>query len=307
MYNKFLSVNKAIQSSEDYIDSSLSEDGVFQAKELRKVLQSLEIKYVFCSPLNRCLETTLISLETHPKKDSITVLVYPDITEVINGAQDIPFDIPKKKDKYNANSAVKFDWTYFDLLFPAPSGDYYYLHFVDNLDDSLELKNILTLLTSLEDGHAHKEGVYSRFLEYFLTRNRRPESLDHLFRRSVSFKNFLKQFKASLDSSRMKTFAQIENKSNQTHIHSDYQFQENSIIEKMEKEEKKEQSDKIEDSGKFVEKLQTESNNEKILVITHSAFIRMSTTEMAFKMEKVDNYPEDCYRPNNCEVISVNM
>jgi broad specificity phosphatase PhoE len=47
--------------------------------------------------------------------------------------------------------------------------------------------------------------------------------------------------------------------------------------------------------------------DDKILVVTHSAFIRMSTTEMAYKLDRIECYPEDCYRPANCEIISLNI
>jgi broad specificity phosphatase PhoE len=47
------------------------------------------------------------------------------------------------------------------------------------------------------------------------------------------------------------------------------------------------------------------NEGEKILVVTHSAFIRMSTTQIAPTIKKLDFYPEDCYKAKNCEVISV--
>ena len=242
-YNKKLVLDKDTQISEKFIDSSLSDEGVAQAKELSTKLREIEIRFVFCSPLNRCLETALISLQSHPQANKLTVIIFPFITEVVNGAQDLSIEITKKKEKFNSKSEINFDWSYFDYYFPGPTGDFYYLAFVDNIDpQSKTLIENLRQITSREK----KEGAFSKFLNYFISKNKRPESLSNLFNRAVLFKKFLTEF--------------LQN-----------------------------------------------DQNQKTLVITHSAFIRMSTTEMAFKMDKVDCYPDDCYRPDNCEVISMNI
>ena len=57
----------------------------------------------------------------------------------------------------------------------------------------------------------------------------------------------------------------------------------------------------------FLEENKIEETGAKIAVVTHSAFIRMSTTAEGHKRERIEAYPEDCYRPENCEVISLNL
>lgn len=254
IYNKHLALSKETQISEKFIDSSLSEEGVQQAKQLSKNLKELEIKFVFCSPLNRCLETAMISLESHAMKKEIHVIIHPYISEVIHGSQDINLEISKKKEKFNEKSEIKFDWSYFDLLFPSSIADHYFLHFVDNVEeDCEELQSLILKLKSSEIFLKH--GLYSKFLEHYISNNKRPETLSHLFQRACLFKEFLKKFKKQI----------IDKKSN-------------SVYELT-----------------------------KTLVITHSAFIRMSTTEIGYKMDTVNCYPEDCYRPSNCEIISINI
>jgi broad specificity phosphatase PhoE len=245
-YNKFLEKSenkKEVQTDESLLDSSLSEEGRSQAEKLFDNLKSLNFKFVFCSPLNRCLETTNLSLQSHSNKEKIIVIVHPFITEVVNGAQDIPKNLQKKKEIYNMNSDVKFDWSYFDSLYDEVLAESYFLDCVDNiLEGDEEIRKLAKKIKSQEI----KEGLYSRFLSHFILNNRRPESLSNLFERSNKFKQFLKIF-----------------------------MQENKY------------------------------KDEKVLVITHSAFIRMSTTELGHQMESVDCYPEDCCSPKNCEVISV--
>jgi len=45
--------------------------------------------------------------------------------------------------------------------------------------------------------------------------------------------------------------------------------------------------------------------NKKIVVITHSAFSKLATSIKAYSMDKINDYPDDCLKLNNCEVISM--
>jgi broad specificity phosphatase PhoE len=249
-YNSFLEkseTKKDVQTDEKFLDCSLNEEGREQAHKLAENLKNLNFKYVFCSPLNRCLETIQLSLKAHPRRENIIVYVHPLITEVVNGAQDLSKNFSKKKEIFNSDSDVKFDWTLFDLLYDGQSQETYFLDFVDNIFEGDE--EILKIIKKLKSGD-HREGLYNKFLSYFIYNDKRPESLAHLFERSNNFKQFLRIF--------------------------------------------------LDDNKHLIK-------DEKILVVTHSAFIRMSTTEKGHQMERVDCYPEDCCRPKNCEVISVNV
>lgn len=244
-YNKALntlSINE-VQTSEKYIDCSLAEEGMSQALELSLRVNDIKLKYVFCSPLNRCLETTYLGLKNHPQKDEITVIVQPLISEVIHGAQDLPKDIAEKKKLYNEKSDLKFDWSYFEAFCPTNENqDNYFLNFIDNKSEVMELlKNI-----EIEC----KEGMLGELLSHFITKNQRPESLMHLFNRNKKFKEFLNKF----------------------------------IIDK-----------------------NYNADQGNILVITHSAFIRMASSALGYSMERMDNYPSDCYRCDNCEIVTINL
>ena len=46
-------------------------------------------------------------------------------------------------------------------------------------------------------------------------------------------------------------------------------------------------------------------NNKKIVVITHSAYSKLATSLKAYNMEQINDYPDDCLKLNNCEVISM--
>jgi hypothetical protein len=50
-----------------------------------------------------------------------------------------------------------------------------------------------------------------------------------------------------------------------------------------------------------------ENKDEKILVFTHSAFTKISTSKNAYNMEVISDFPVDCYKPDNCEIITMNI
>ena len=61
---------------------------------------------------------------------------------------------------------------------------------------------------------------------------------------------------------------------------------------------------------KFKEFLSKKYNNrdpnKKIIIITHSRFISISTSKKIYSMNEVNDYPDDTYCPKNCEIISIN-
>lgn len=57
---------------------------------------------------------------------------------------------------------------------------------------------------------------------------------------------------------------------------------------------------------KHLKQLELEEN-EKVLVFTHSVFIQMSTSKLAYALESIDAIPEDCYRADNCEIITMKI
>ncbi len=104
-YNKALVANpqnkESLRINEDYLDCSLSVEGRKDAILLRKVLEDINIKYIFVSPLLRCLETTEIVLKGHKNVNEITVFIHPFISEVISSCHDISANIKQKKETFN--------------------------------------------------------------------------------------------------------------------------------------------------------------------------------------------------------------
>ena len=49
------------------------------------------------------------------------------------------------------------------------------------------------------------------------------------------------------------------------------------------------------------------NTNRKVIVIMHSSFGKICTSEKALNMEEINDFPDDCYMMKNCEIISKNI
>lgn len=225
----------------DYLDCGLCPIGINQAKELSVKLSKLNIRYVFCSPLLRCLETCRISLGS---MNDLNIYVHPYITETVNGVHDYSRNMSKKKLDYN-----KFNWKYFDEIYKDNiSQENYFLDYIDGKNDHAQLcKQKLKELAITDPEYENKsKELLKEISSTFQIDRIRGETITHMFERNRKFKEFLKEFKLE--------------------------------------------------------------NDEKILVFTHSAFIKISTSKLAYTEDISEEiFPNDCYSASNCELIPINI
>jgi S-ribosylhomocysteine lyase LuxS involved in autoinducer biosynthesis len=236
-----------IKSNKEFLDAHISDLGRNQAEELTSKLIDLNIKYVYCSPMLRCIQTCYHSLKNHPQKDKITVIIHPLATETIHCCHDYSINLTKKQSLYNNQSEVKFDWSLFEKYFPDRKKQVtYFLDYVDNLRDDHNVQQIIQKILDTDvDNDEELADHYANFSRYYAENETRPESLRHMFERNLKFREFLK----TVDIDREK--------------------------------------------------------NEKILVYTHSWFIGISTSKLAYTMDMINTLPEDGHKPANCEVFSI--
>jgi broad specificity phosphatase PhoE len=239
--------NDPVRFDEQFMDSQLSEEGKRQSAVLAKKLEDIDFKYCFVSPLSRCLETCLISLEGKIKEKGIKVFVHPFINEFVSGIHDLSSSINAKKE---ATKGL-IDWKYFDEFYSVDNSitkdqQFYYFNFVDNPNKTDEVQSLMTTMKEQENPENNK-GKYKIFLESFWKSGSRPETFNHLLKRGILFKKFLLSFKNDLNL----------------------------------------------------------KGNEKILVFTHSLFIKLSTSNLALSQTNIEDFPQDCFFPKNCEMISI--
>jgi bisphosphoglycerate-dependent phosphoglycerate mutase len=253
-FNNFAHLkNSEVESKriKEFIDCDLSDLGVTQSEDLSKEISQMKIKYVFCSPLLRCIKTCYNSLKNHPDKDNIIVIIHPLITETINCNHDFSVDILNKKKLFNIKSEIKFDWSLFDEYYPQESvQESYYLDFIDTLLDEEKVINIKKRMRE-NDNYKNNKLMQNLAIElsvFYSEREKRPETLRKLFERNLKFKLYLKEF-----------------------LNKNTQLKE----------------------------------NEKVVVYTHSNFIMLSISKICFSLDIIETFPDDCYKPNNCEIISI--
>jgi broad specificity phosphatase PhoE len=245
-----LYIKHELNTNPDFLDCQLNDYGRKQAEEAQQTINKLNIKYVFSSPLLRCLETTHHALKTHPNKRAIVVLVHPLVTEIVNGVQDYNVSIEEKKKQFNMETEIKFDWSYFDAAFPDPRHrEIYFLEFTDNVKPEEEIALNEIILDLLKASSKEK---LVRFAKFFYTpeHEKRPETIKSVHNRGLKFKKYLREF-----------------------------LKDNLL-----------------------------KDDEKILVFSHSSFIMVSNSEKAYSIGyDVSEYPDDCFKPKNLEMLSVNI
>ena len=189
-----------IKSDINYLDGHLNSNGKKQAEESSKLFENLDIEAIYVSPLYRTLESASIIFKNHPKKSDIKLIVHPLLTEVISSMNNFTDDIEIKKGIYNEKSDIKVDWSVFDGEFKNKEDqNFYYMNYVNLLPKTkfVNIKN--KMYNSLKTGKM-KECITELGKIISDLKMKRIESLDHLFNRTIQFKEYLKdKYKNSLN------------------------------------------------------------------------------------------------------------
>ena len=180
-----------VQCIGKYSDGILSKKGIEQAQNLQNEVNNLEIEKIYCSPLNRALETCLNIFQNHPKRENIIVEVFPLVTEFLNICYDFPKYIEENKKQFNMQSKIKFSWKCFDE-FLGEKQNLFYLSYLDNLKEE-EYKKFYKIF---EEAKKNKtmENAIEELVKYKID-NKIPtlESYKHIFNRTQQFKKYLKE------------------------------------------------------------------------------------------------------------------
>ncbi len=282
----------------NHLDLSLNETGVNQSLQLADKLNEFKIQVVFTSPLKRCLETAFHSLKDHPEKDKFKILICPFLNETVHSTHDFSINIIEKKQYFSKkNLGLDYDWSFFEETFPKIGDqELYYLNFIDTYDENDEriniilekLKKTITDLNSLSENNNFnfdnfELNNYQEFKEKYqkeLLNRIRIELSDFAFYYLRIYKkkpeSLTHMFNRNLRCKEL--FSRISEKLN-----------------------------KIKNEKDFSDLKFEIDKDEKVLVYTHSAFIKIATSNLAYEMKEIDKYPVDSFVINNCEIISMNI
>ena len=187
----------------DLIDASLSEEGIKQAKSRQEDINKLDIEKVYVSPYKRALETMIYALQNHPNADKIIATVNPLISEIVCSGHDFMIDIKQTKKKFNMNSPIKIDWSYFDECVKNSKYDenFFFFENMNLLEEKEKQKEYLKLkdLYDKEDTEKYKEEL-GRFLKENNEKYRKYESFKHSYERFEKLKKYLnEEFKETIN------------------------------------------------------------------------------------------------------------
>lgn len=88
---------------------------MMQCEAAHPVVNSVDFPVVFCSPMQRCIMTTIHMFKNHPNKDKIKFIILPIVREVLHTISDIAMDVnelmAKFADGQPGNFGIKFDWS----------------------------------------------------------------------------------------------------------------------------------------------------------------------------------------------------
>ena len=187
----------------DLIDASLSEEGIKQAKSRQEDINQLDIEKVYVSPYKRALETMIYALQSHPNADKIIATVNPLISEIVCSGHDFMIDLKQTKKKFNMNSPIKIDWSYFDEFVKNSKYDenFFFFENMNLLEEKEKQKEYLKLKDLYDKGKTEK---YKEELGKFLKENnekyRKYESFKHSYERFEKLKKYLNEkFKETIN------------------------------------------------------------------------------------------------------------
>lgn len=176
-----------------YIDGHLNVTGERQAVNCSTNFFNLNIENVYVSPLFRAIQTAYFIFRYHPNRKNIIFHVHPLLTEIVSSMNNFIWNIEATKKMYNMNSEIKVDWSIFDNEFKTPEEqNFFYFKYINLLPEPKygEFKRKIKDSYRTDKGNSCLVELGKVIVD---SKMKRLESLDHLFDRAVSFKEYLKE------------------------------------------------------------------------------------------------------------------
>ena len=196
-----------IKGDIQYIDGHLNIKGERQAINSAKNFKLLKIEDVYVSPLYRSLQSATLIFKNHPNNKNIIIHVHPLLTEIVSSVNNFTWDIDGTKKIFNMNSEIKVDWSIFDDEFKTPEEqNFFFFKYIDLLPITKK-EEIKKKVYSSYGTDKVKDSIGELGKIIIDLKMKRLESLNHLFKRAVSFKDFLKEkYKDKINDNTKKIF-----------------------------------------------------------------------------------------------------
>ena len=180
-----------ISKTNSFRDSELSALGKLQVNEMSKYIRKLPVKYMFVSPLRRCLESSYYlykDLPDHIKPNEI--LVIPELRELILSMNDIPF---YWKTAIDLDIYADYD---FSNIKKYMNDDTWFYKNCNAYKDFHQLENICNDFFNFNHPNRDKNFIDSSFFSTMI-KEENPHSLEphgEILKRVDSCKSIIKDF-----------------------------------------------------------------------------------------------------------------
>ena len=144
------------------IDPDLHEMGVAQAQLNSPQVESLNVKHVMVSRMQRAMQTAINMFKYHPKLADIKFTVVPEVHEIVHTFNDMHMDANELIKKYAPGEAIT-EGCNFDFSRLTAMGDDINLWSVNTLSDKETREGILEKIRAMEGGATY-ENVKTVFL-----------------------------------------------------------------------------------------------------------------------------------------------
>ena len=180
----------------DYIDSHLSKKGIKQTKELKNIINNLNIESIYVSPLYRSIETAKYMLGDNSNYRG-GIYVHPLIIECPNCIDDFIYDINETKNDFKE---LNVNWDIFNKCineYKNWNENFYYFEYFNLLEENekkIKYNKLLNIYNKRDMSNLKKEIVNEMPKIIFNKNSVQPfESFKHVYSRFLEFKNFLSE------------------------------------------------------------------------------------------------------------------
>eukprot|EP00347_Sterkiella_histriomuscorum_P002559 403367681 len=189
---------KQLRRNKDLYDVELHQLGLLQAQSNQDIINKVNFKKVFVSPLRRTIQTTIELFKSHSNKQNIQFTILPIIREILDSSNDIAMNVSDLIELYSPQQerckGLKFDFSLLQESFVDPNLWQVYTLYNDEKTELLihEIRS-----NNQPDNQINKQTIKDHkdiILKKLIETNHKFEYHSDMFQRAKTIKQFFKTY-----------------------------------------------------------------------------------------------------------------
>eukprot|EP00347_Sterkiella_histriomuscorum_P012250 403369316 len=170
-------------------DPGLHQIGILQCESNQELVNVINFKVVFVSPMQRAIQTAIHMFKKHPNKQNIQFIVLPIVREVLETSNDIQPDVEEIVRKYAPGEAICEGLNFnFAMIYLYGIPQLWQIYTVANL---AKQKDMILSLRKDDNGQIN---VLDVILQRQAAHHPRYENHHDLFERARIIKTFMREY-----------------------------------------------------------------------------------------------------------------